>query len=68
MRTYAETLKYVSESINKDSFTFPIHNELDYTGIGFGYNLKESYPKTMKEAEKDLKTPYFDKILKMASK
>lgn len=68
MKTYAETLKSVTESINKDSFIFPIHNVLDYTGIGFGYNLKESYPKTMKEAEKDLKTPYFDKILKIASK
>lgn len=68
MKTYADTLREVQNSINKDSFSFPIHNELDYTGVGFGYNLKESYPKTMKEARKDMRTPYFDKLLKMAGK
>lgn len=68
MKTYAETLKTVRESINKDSFAFPVHNDLDYTGVGFGYNLKESYPKTMKEARKDIETPYLDKLLKKAGK
>lgn len=68
MKTYASTLKSVKESINKDSFSFPVYNNLDYTGVGFGYNLKASYPKTMEEAKKDMETPYFDKLVKMASK
>ena len=68
MKTYDSTLNSVRESINNDSFKFPVHNMLDYTGVGFGYNLKESYPKTMKEAKKDIETPYFDKLLKKAGK
>lgn len=68
MNTYANTLKAVRESIHTDSFRFPEYNALDYTGIGFGYNLKDGYPKTMKEARKDLETPYFDRLLKLASK
>jgi hypothetical protein len=35
---------------------------LDYTGVGFGYNLKSKYPKTIKEAFNDIKTPEFDKL------
>lgn len=68
MKTYEETLKSVRESINTNSFEFPVYNTLDYTGVGFGYHLKESYPKTMKEAQKDIKTPYLDKLLKKAGK
>ncbi len=63
MKTYESTLKSVRESINKDSFKFPINNELDYTGVGFGYNLKDSYPKTLEEAEKDMQTHNFDKLV-----
>lgn len=68
MKTYAQTLQYVKENIGKDSFAFPMYNTLDYTGVGFGYNLKESYPKTLKEAKKDVKTPYLDKLIKLATK
>lgn len=68
MKTYAQTLQFVKENIGKDSFTFPMYNTLDYTGVGFGYNLKESYPKTLKEAKKDVKTPYLDKLIKLATK
>jgi hypothetical protein len=35
---------------------------LDYTGVGFGYNLKSGYPKTIKEAFDDIKTREFDKL------
>jgi hypothetical protein len=35
---------------------------LDYTGVGFGYNLKAKYPKTIEEAFNDIKTPEFDKL------
>lgn len=63
MKTYESTLKSVRESINNDSFKFPVHNTLDYTGVGFGYNLKETYPKTMEEAEKDMQTLNFDKLV-----
>lgn len=63
MKTYASTLKSIKKSIGTESFKFPIYNDLDYTGVGFGYNLKESYPKTMDEAEKDMQTLDFDNLI-----
>lgn len=63
MKTYNSTLKFVKESISTNSFNFPVYKDLDYTGVGFGYNLKESYPKTMSEAEKDMETLNFDKLI-----
>lgn len=63
MKTYASVLKSVKDSIGTNSFEFPTYNELDYTGVGFGYNLKESYPKTMCEAEKDMQSLNFDKLI-----
>ena len=64
MKTYEETLKSVRESIKDGSFSFPEYKKLDYTGVGFGYNLKESYPKTWKQARKDVETPLLDKLVK----
>lgn len=64
MKSYQETLNAVKVEMGKESFSFPNHDKLDYTGVGFGYNLQESYPKTMKQAEKDIKTPRFDAIMK----
>lgn len=66
MRTYKEVLQSVKENIGKDSFKFTEHNRLDYTGVGFGYNLKDSYPRTMKQAKKDIETPVFDALVKAA--
>lgn len=63
MKTYNSTLKGVKKSMSNNSFEFSVHNKLDYTGVGFGYNLKESYPKTMKEAKKDMQTPDFEKLV-----
>ena len=63
MKTYDSTLKGVKKSMNENSFEFKVHNELDYTGVGFGYNLQKSYPKTLKEAERDMQTPNFEKIV-----
>lgn len=68
MQTYESVLKSVKESINKNSFVFPIYNNLDYTGIDFEYNLKKTYPKSIKNAKKDTATPYFDKLLKKIEK
>jgi hypothetical protein len=39
---------------------------LDYIGVGFGYNLKGSYPKTMEEALNDAKTPELDRLENLA--
>lgn len=64
MKSYKETLNTIRDEMEKDSFSFPNHDKLDYIGVGFGYNLQESYPKTMKQAEKDIKTPHFDAIVK----
>lgn len=63
MKTYDSTLKSVKESLAKGSFKFPVHNDLDYTGVGFGYNLKKSYPKTIKDAEKDMRVLNFDELV-----
>jgi hypothetical protein len=30
---------------------------LDYMGVGYGYNLKSSYPKDLKKAARDIETP-----------
>jgi len=39
----------------------------DYTGVGFGYNLKECRPRTYEEALNDIATPEFDELVKMAN-
>ena len=64
MKTYEEIFNSVKENIRKDSFVFPEYAKLDYNGVGFGYNLKEKYPKTWKQARKDVKTPLLDKLLR----
>jgi hypothetical protein len=38
---------------------------LDYTGVGYGYNLKNHYPKDIKEAEKDIQTPELKRLEKL---
>lgn len=38
---------------------------LDYTGVGYGYNLKSQYPKTLKKAEKDTQTPELKRLEKL---
>jgi hypothetical protein len=30
---------------------------LDYTGVGYGYNLKSNYPNDLKKATQDIKIP-----------
>jgi hypothetical protein len=40
-------------------------SNFDYTGVGFGYNLKPKYPKTVKEAFNDISVPEFDKLASM---
>lgn len=66
MKTYEEVLQSVKENIGKDSFKFPEYSSLDYLGVGFGYNLKESHPKTWKKARKDVETPLMNKLLQGA--
>lgn len=61
--TYEETLKSVKKGIASGTFEFPVHEDLDYTGVGFGYRLQKSYPKTWTEAIADTKTPKFDELL-----
>jgi hypothetical protein len=38
----------------------------NYIGVGFGYRLKTNHPKTREEAEKAIKQPLFDEVLKLA--
>jgi hypothetical protein len=37
----------------------------DYTGTGYGYNLKTHWPKNIKKAERDIKTPELKWLEKM---
>jgi len=39
--------------------------QLDYTGVGYGYNLKSHYPKDLKKAEKDTRTPELKRLEKI---
>jgi hypothetical protein len=41
-------------------------NTYDYIGVGFGYQLKDNYPKTREEAMGDIATPELDELLRMA--
>lgn len=38
---------------------------LDYMGVGYGYNLKTSYPKNTKEAQRDTQTPELKRLEKL---
>lgn len=40
----------------------------DYSGVGFGHNLKPHHPKDENEALRDIKTPELDKLEKLAEK
>jgi hypothetical protein len=42
-------------------------SRFDYTGVGFGYNLKDNYPKNRMEAEKDIAAPEFQELVRFAS-
>jgi hypothetical protein len=39
--------------------------QLDYTGAGYGYNLKTHYPKNIAQAAKDTETPELRKLEKL---
>jgi hypothetical protein len=41
-------------------------NKFNYIGVGFGYNLKDSYPDTMENALKSTLTPEFDELVTMS--
>ena len=38
---------------------------LDYTGVGYGYNLKSDYPKDMAKAYRDTETPGLKRLEKL---
>jgi len=41
-------------------------NKFNYVGVGFGYNLKDTYPDTMGNAKKSTLTPEFDELVLMS--
>jgi len=41
-------------------------NKFNYVGVGFGYNLKDTYPDTMEEAKESTLTPEFDELVLMS--
>jgi len=41
-------------------------NIYNYTGVGFGYNLKDNYPKTREEAFQSTQTPEYDELVRIA--
>jgi hypothetical protein len=36
--------------------------KLDYSGVGYGYNMRASFPKTVGQARKDMETPELKKL------
>jgi hypothetical protein len=42
--------------------------QFDYSGVGYGYNLKDHYPKNLKEALADTKTPELNRLKKLVKK
>jgi hypothetical protein len=36
--------------------------KLDYNGVGYGYNMRMSYPKNLDQAKKDTETPELRKL------
>jgi hypothetical protein len=42
-------------------------SKYDYTGVGFGYNLKDNYPKNSEEAYKDISAPEFEELVRFAN-
>jgi len=41
-------------------------NRYNYTGVGFGYNLKSKYPNNQVEALQFTKTPEFDELVALS--
>jgi len=41
-------------------------NKFNYIGVGFGYNLKDTYPDTMEKALQSTLTPEFDELVSMS--
>ena len=41
-------------------------NKFNYVGVGFGYNLKDTYPDTMEKAKESTLTPEFDELVSMS--
>lgn len=49
-----KTLEEIEGELSLDSF--------DYTGVGFGYNFKDSKPENMNEAIDDTKISFLDEL------
>jgi len=39
--------------------------QLNYIGVGYGYNFKSNYPKNLKKAMQDIETPEIKKLEKL---
>jgi hypothetical protein len=68
MATYKEQLKQIKKELRGHTLSDfeEAHgiNKYDYTGVGFGYNLQDNYPKTKQDDEEYMKTPDYDALVK----
>jgi hypothetical protein len=69
MKNYATRIAEIGEELKTKT---PGDMEADlsrynYTGVGFGYNFKDSYPKTREEAFRDIAVPEFEELVRIAS-
>jgi hypothetical protein len=64
METYREGIKRIREEMETTSLEEfrARHAKENYDYTGFGYQLKEHYPKTRTEALEDRKTPELDEL------
>jgi len=69
--SYSERIPQLIEELRTKSLTEAEKDRnitrLDYTGVGYGYNLKSKYPKNMNKAIKDTNTPELRKLEKLVA-
>jgi hypothetical protein len=68
MSSYQEQIAKINKQLEEKTLG-EIQSEMktsryDYTGVGFGYQLIGKPPQTLREAEKTIETPEFDRFLK----
>jgi hypothetical protein len=74
MKTYAQRITEIGTMLETRTVS-ELEEELginaydyDYTGIGFGYQIKPDNPKNRQEALEDMKTPLFDELVALSER
>jgi hypothetical protein len=66
MDNYQDRIQEISDRTLGDVIADRKTFNFDYTGVGYGYNLKGRYPANMAEALADTATPDLDEVENLA--